>query len=56
MNLVLAIKADNPKEFSHKTIAQWEDSVYNYLSSHKNSCGTHLALIIRKYTRSPGDM
>ena len=56
MNLVLTIKAGNPKEFSHKTLTQWEDSVYNYLSSHKNSCGIHLALIITKDNRNPGDM
>ena len=38
----------NPKEFSYEKWTQWEDSIYNYFASKKNSRGVPLSYIIRK--------
>ena len=45
----------NHKEFSHKKCTQWEDSIYNYLSSRKNSRCVSLSYATRKYTPSTDD-
>ena len=42
-----------PREFSHEKWTQWEDSIYNYFNSIKNSCGVHLYYVIRKDTSRP---
>ena len=42
-----------PKEFSHEKWTQWEDSIYNYFASRKNSRGVPLSYVTRKDTSSP---
>ena len=44
-----------PKEFSHEKWTQWEDSIYNYFVSTKNSRGVPLSYVIRKDSSSPED-
>ena len=44
-----------PKELSHENWTQWEDSIYNYLVSRKNSRGVPLSYVTRKDTSSPED-
>ena len=39
-----------PKEFSHEKWNQWEDSIYNYFASSKNSRGVPLSYVIKKDT------
>ena len=36
-----------PKDFSHEKWTQWEDSIYNYFASRKNSRGVPLSYVIR---------
>ena len=43
----------NPKYLSHEKWDQWEDTIYNYLSSPKNSCDVTLSYVIRKDAPSP---
>ena len=45
----------NPKYFSHEKCNQWEDSIYNYFVSSKNSRGVPLSYVITKDTPSPED-
>ena len=47
--------ADKDKEFSHEKWTQWEDIIYIYLASRKNSRGVPLSYVIRKYFSSPED-
>ena len=46
---------DKTKQFSHEKWIQWEDSVYTYFSSRKNSSVFPLACVMRKYTADPAD-
>ena len=45
-----------PKEFSHEKWTQWEENIYNYFASQKNSRGVPLSYSIRKDTSSPKDI
>ena len=44
------------KEFSHEKWTQWEDSIYNYFTLSKNTCGLPLCYVIRKDTSSTEDI
>ena len=37
-----------PKELLHKRWNQWEDIIYNYFASRKNSCCVPLSQVIRE--------
>ena len=41
-------EVSKPREFSHKYWNQWDDSIYNYFASSKNSRGVPLFCVIRK--------
>ena len=46
----------NPKWFSHEKWDQWEDSIYNYLTSRENSRSLPLSYVIRKDVPSHKDI
>ena len=42
------VDLDKPEKFSHEKWIQWEESMYNYLSSVKNTYDIPLVYVIRK--------